>query len=155
MVLCQRRHGRRTRVDSWTHLLRTEVIYPLSCAPLPAPGASREGAMVPDQDLLLGLRLSLSREPGLPWGLRLPQALLGQSQAACAVSAQDNYSICVPECTAPISSHTHSPTPFSFPAGQLPTLPSPMPAGERSPVPLGKVPAAVWDGWGAYGLSEP
>ncbi|XP_014112403.1 PREDICTED: non-lysosomal glucosylceramidase-like [Pseudopodoces humilis] len=37
--------------------------------------------MVPDQDLLLGLRLSLSREPGLPWGLYLPQAPLGQSQS--------------------------------------------------------------------------
>lgn len=68
--------------------------------------------MVPDQDLLLGLRLSPSREPGLPWGLYLPQALLGQSQSVCAVSPQDNYSIHVPECTSPTSSHTHSPTPF-------------------------------------------
>lgn len=63
--------------------------------------------MVPDQDLLLGLRLSLSGEPGLPWGLYLPQVLLGQSQSVCAVSPRDSYSIHVPECTTPISSHTH------------------------------------------------
>lgn len=80
--------------------------------------------MVPDQDLLLGLRLSPSREPGLSWGLYLPQALLGQSQSLCAVSAQDNYSIHAPECTSPISSHTHSPTPC-FPCRTGPYLTQP------------------------------
>lgn len=81
--------------------------------------------MVPDQDLLLGLRLSLSREPGLPWGLYLPQALLGQSQSVCAVSAQDNCSIHMPECTSP-TPHTHiHPHPFFFPCRTGPHLTQP------------------------------
>lgn len=119
----------------------------LHCLP-PVPAG--RGAMVPDQDLLLGLRLS--REPGLPWGLYLPQALLGQSQSVCAVAPQDSYSIHVHQSN--IFTHTFTHTLFS-PAGQVPTLPSPRTAGERSPVLLDKVPAAVWDDWGACSYHSP
>ena len=136
------------------------MIDPLKRVPLPDPAPAGKGATVPDQDLLLGLRLSRAGELGLPWELYLPQALLGWCRGGdpvcvCSVTQQrDNYSIHMPACTSSASSHTPTHL-FSPPCRPAPTLTSPLTAGERPPVLLGKVPALVEDGQGSCRLSKP
>lgn len=106
------------------------------------PSPVWRGATEPDQDLLLGLRLSQAGETGLPgncichrlsWGW----SLRAEPVCVCSVTERrDNYSSHEPGCTSPMSSHTLTLFFFFFLlCRSAPTLSSPLTAGEASCAP--------------------
>lgn len=130
----------------------------------PPPAPAGRGATEPDQDLLLGLRLSQAGETGLPGDCichRLSWGWCLGAEPVCLQRQGKERQLQHPRVWVRrfnVLTHSHFFARFFvfLPCRSAPTLSSPLTAGERAPVLLGKVPALVeWVSEGPANCQSP